>query len=167
MKKALAVFGMLFGLASAGFAGTPQEVFFQGQNALSGATILTSTASTTSLGSSIFTLAIATPTAINSGGTSYSGRNCFTKFVVQIPTTTVITIADGAVTKWTIYGIGLGTTGVTTKDFVEDHLGPWCTATGNATTFVLTNTGGNAVPAVLNVEGYTTYGGVLNQGNMN
>lgn len=165
MKKLLAGLGLLFALVVVGHAGTPQEVYFVGQNPLSGATILASTASTTSNGN--FTLTIATPTVINSGGSTYNGRNCFTKFVVQIPTTTVVTIADNNTTKWTLYGLGIGASGVNTLTLTEDHLGPWCTSAGSQTLFTLTNTNGLAVPAALNVEGYTTYGGTNNQGPMN
>lgn len=165
MKKLLAGLGLLFGFAVVSYAGTPQETYFQNQAPLSGTTILASTASVSSNGN--FVLTVATPTVINSGGGTYTGRNCFTKFVVQVPTTTVITIADGNVTKWTIYGAGLGASGITTKDFAEDHLGPYCTAAGDQTTFTLTNTGGVAAnPQSINVEGYTTYGGTNNAGSM-
>lgn len=165
MKKLLAVVGLFLGLGSFAHAGTPQETYFQGQAPLSGTTILASTASVTSAGT--FVLTVATPTAINYGGGTYNGRNCFTKFVVQVPTTTVVTIADNLTTKWTLYGIGLGASGVNTKDLIEDHLGPWCTAAGDQTVFTLTNTGGiSTVPQAINVEGYTTYGGTNNAGPM-
>ena len=132
---------------------------------MSGNTILTSTASPTSVGT--YTLTVTTPAVINSGGGAYTGRNCFTKFVVQIPTTTVVTIADNNTTVWTLYGLGLGASGVNTVSLPEDHLGPWCTAAGDRTVFTLTNTGGIAnVPTSINVEGYTTYGGTLNSGPM-
>lgn len=164
MKKLLAVFGLLFAGALA-YAGTPQETYFQSQAPLSGTTILTSTASPVSSGN--FTLTIATPTVINSGGGSYTGRNCFTKFVVQVPTTTVVTMKDNNTTVWTIYGIGMGTSGLNTLSLPEDHLGPWCTAAGDQTSFVLTNaTSTPGIPQSINVEGYTTYGGTLNAGPM-
>lgn len=165
MKKYLLAFGLLFVGVAQALAGTPQEVFYQGQAALSGATILASSASVTSNGN--FTLTIATPSVINSGGSTYNGRNCFTNFSVQIPTTTVLTIADNLTTKFTLYGSSLGT-GVSTQQFNRDHLGPLCTSAGNQTVFTLTNTlGNNTVPTVINVEGYTTYGGTNNQGVMN
>lgn len=165
MKKYLASLMVVMGMAAVAYAGTPQETYYMGQPPLSGTTILASTASTSSNGN--FTLTIATPTVLYSGGGAYQGRNCFTKFVVQVPTTTVVTIADGDTTKWTIYGVGLGASGVNTKDFVEEHLGPWCTSVGNKTLFTLTNTSGvSTVPQAINVEGYTTYGGTLNAGPM-
>lgn len=166
MKKYLLALGLLMGAISMSYAGTPQETFYVGQAPLSGASIFTSTASASSNGN--FTLTVATPTAINSGGSTYTGRNCFTRFVVQIPTTTVVTIADGDTTKWTIYGSALGTTGSNTLSLPEDHLGPLCTSANSKTLFTLTNTSGNpANPSVINVEGYTTYGGTNNQGVMN
>jgi hypothetical protein len=166
MKKWLGCLGLLFVVGTV-YAGTPQENYYMGQPPLSAITILASTATTTTVGASVFTLTIATPTAINSGGGTFTGRNCFTRFVVQIPTTTVLTIADNFTTKWTINGAGLGTTGTSTLVLPEDHLGPWCTAAGDQTLFTLTNIGGLAAnPATLNVEGYTTYGGTLNAGPM-
>lgn len=163
MKKCLAIVGLMLGLAGISRAGTPQETYFLGQSNLSGVSILASTASVSSNGN--FTLTVATPTVLYSGGGTYQGRNCFTKFVVQVPTTTVVTIADGDTTKWTLYGVGFGASGVNTKDLIEDHLGPWCTSVGNKTLFTLTNTAGLSTnPAAINVEGYTTYGGTLNAG---
>lgn len=164
MKKVLAVFGLLFGMACISHAGTPQETYYQGQAALSGTTILASTFSTTSVPN--LTLTISTPTVINSGGGTYTGRNCFTRFIVQVPTTTVVTIADINTVKWTINGLGLGASGVNTLSIPEDHLGPWCTAAGDQTLITLTNTAGSVVPQGVDVEGYTTYGGTLNSGPM-
>lgn len=167
MKKMIAVMGFLLGLATLSYAGTPQEsgqVPFQTGN-LSGATILASSATT--VGTVTVTLTVSTPTVINSGGSSYNGRNCFTRFVVQMATTTVLTIADNNTTVWTINGAGIGTTGTNTLSLPEDHLGPFCTAAGDRTVFTLTPTSGiTANPTTINVEGYTTYGGTNNQGPM-
>lgn len=165
MKKVLAVVGLLFGLATMSHAGAPQETLFQSQPPLSNATILASTAST--VGTATLTLTISTPTAINSGGSTFNGRNCFTRFLLQVSTASVVTIADNLTTKWTIYGAGFGTTGTNTRDLVEDHLGPFCTSTGNQTVITVTPTNGFAVNAqAINVEGYTTYGGTNNSGQM-
>lgn len=164
MKKALAVIGMLFGLGAVAFAGTPQENLYMSQAPLSNATILASSAATTSAAN--ITLTISTPTAIPSGGGTYTGRNCFTKIIVQMSTATVLTLVDGATTKWTINGLGLGASGVNTLTLTDDHLGPLCTLAGDQTQFTLTSTTGGAVPQSINVEGYTTYGGTLNQGPM-
>lgn len=168
MKKVLAVFGLLFGMACLSHAGTPQEngqMPFQAAP-YSGNTILASSASTTSAPASIV-LTVSTPTVINSGGGTYTGRNCFTKILVQMSTNTVLTVADANTTKWTIYGTGIGTTGTNTLSLPEDHLGPLCTAAGDQTVFTLTNTNGQAGNAEsVNVEGYTTYGGTLNSGPM-
>lgn len=165
MKKWLAVFGLMLGFIGISRAGTPQENYYQGQTPLSGATILTSTATPTSVGT--FTLVVATPTVINSGGSTYNGRNCFTRFVVQVATGTVFTIADNNTTVWTLYGQDLGSTSPNTISLPEDHLGPFCTAAGDRTVFTLTNAVSSVgVPASINVEGYTTYGGTNNQGPM-
>lgn len=165
MKKWLGLFGLLLGLSAVSYAGTPQENLYMGQAPLSGSTILASSATT--VGTATLTLTVSTPTAINSGGGTYNGRNCFTRFVVQMATTTVLTIADNNTTVWTINGAGLGTTGTNTLSLPEDHLGPFCTAAGDKTVFTLTPTGGNAGnPTTINVEGYTTFGGTNNQGSM-
>lgn len=169
MKKVLVVFGLLFGIVAVGRAGTPQEngqVPFQ-TGPLSGVTILASSA--TIVSGSTTTLTISTPTAINSGGGTFQGRNCFTKFVVQISTCNTFTIADNLTTKWTLYGLGLGASGLNTISLPEDHLGPFCTTAGNQTVFSIAPTGQTACGAVqqsINVEGYTTYGGTLNAGPM-
>ena len=82
-------------------------------------------------------------------------------------TSTVVTIADNNTTVWTIYGSGLGTTGTNTLSLPEDHLGPFCTATGDRTVFTLTGAGLITTNAqAINVEGYTTYGGTNNSGPM-
>lgn len=168
MKKYLALIGLLLGIAGVSHAGTPQEngqLPFQAAS-FSGNSIVASSASTTSAGASI-ALTVSTPTAINSGGGTYTGRNCFTRILVQMSTSTVLTIADGTTTKWTIYGSGIGTTGTNTLSLPEDHLGPLCTSAGNQTLFTLTNTAGLSTnPEAVDVEGYTTYGGQLNSGPM-
>lgn len=167
MKKWLTLVGLLFGLSAISYAATPQEngqIPFQ-VAPFSGATILASSAST--VGTATLTLTVSTPTAINSGGSTINGRNCFTRFLVQIATYTTVTIADNLTTKWTIYGAGLGTTGTNTLSLPEDHLGPWCTAAGDQTVITVTpSVGLVANPESVNVEGYTTYGGTNNSGPM-
>jgi hypothetical protein len=165
MKKCLVMLGLLLGLASVSHAGTPQENYYNGQAPLSGLTILASSATT--VGTATLVLTVSTPTVVNSGGGTFTGRNCFTKFVVQIATTSVLTIADNLTTKWTIYGTAIGTTGTNTLVLPEDHLGPWCTAAGDQTVFTITPTAGNAGnPEAIDVEGFTTYGGTINSGPM-
>lgn len=163
MKKLLAVFGLTLGLVGISHAGTPQETYFQGQAPLSGNTILVSSASTSSAN---ITLVVSTPTAVNSGGGTYTGRNCFTRFVVQVSTAATFTVKDNNATVWTFYGLGIGASGVNTLSLPEDHLGPLCTAAGDQTSFVITNSAGSNLPESINVEGYTTYGGTLNAGVM-
>lgn len=169
MKRLIAAFVLVLTMAGLSHAGTPQEngggpILQAGP--YSGATILTSSASANSSGN--LTLAVATPTVINSGGGSYTGRNCFTKFVIQVSTVAVVTIKDNNTTVWTIYGSALGTTGSNTLTLPEDHLGPFCTAANDQTQFVITNTAGLSVnPQAIDVEGYTTYGSTLNQGPLN
>jgi hypothetical protein len=163
MKKVLAVFGLLLGMVALSHAGTPQDNYYSGQPPLSAATILASSATT--VGTATLTLTVVTPTVVNSGGGAFNGRNCFTRFVVQIPTTTVVTIADNLTTVWTLYGSGIGTTGTNTLSLPEDHLGPFCTGAGHQTVFTLTPTNGLAAnPQAINVEGYTEYGGTNNLG---
>lgn len=165
MKKVLSLFGLLFAMGTLAYAGTPQESYFQNQAPLSNVTILASSATT--VGTATLTLTVSTPTVINSGGSSYNGRNCFTRFVVQLSTYSVLTVADNLTTKWTLYGAGLGTTGTNTLSLPEDHLGPWCTSAGNQSVFTITPTGGLAInPQSIMVEGYTTYGGTNNSGPM-
>lgn len=159
MKRLLAVFSMLFGLAMVSYAGTPQETFFQNQFPFSNTTIWGSTASVTSAVS--LTKTVAAPTCANGA----SGRNCFTNFIVQIPSTTVLTILDGATTNYTIYGSAMGTTGSATLQFNREHLGPLCSSVGNSTMFNLTGTGGVSTNAEsFNYEGYTNCGGSNNAG---
>ena len=168
MKRLLAVFGLLLGFVALSHAGTPQENGQQPFQAASysATSILASSASI--VPSANLTVTVATPTVINSGGQAINGRNCFTRFIVQMSTGSVFTIADNATTKWTLYGIGLGTTGVTTLSLPEDHLGPWCTAVGDQTVFTITSSAlslaGNSQS--INVEGYVTYGGTNNAGPM-
>lgn len=168
MKKLLAGFGLLgalFACAGVSHAGTPAEAFYQGQAPLSGTTILGSTAATVSNVNLVVT--VSTPTSTIGSGTT-SCRNCFTRFFVQVATTAVVSLADGPTTKWTIYGTALGTTGTNSLSIPEDHLGPWCTSTGNATVISVVNTLGNgANPQVVNYEGYTQCGGTANAGPMN
>lgn len=164
MKKVIALIGLLLGLASISHAGTPQENLYQSQAPLSGTTIIASSASTTS--ATNLTLVVSTPTTINSGGGVYTGRNCFTRILVQMSSATVLTIQDNNTVKWTINGLGLGASGVNTLSLPEDHLGPFCTAAGDQTSFILTSTSGGVVPQTVNVEGYTTYGGTNNSGPM-
>lgn len=169
MKKVLAALGLLFGFVALSHAGTPQENLYNGQAPLSNATILASTASV--VPGATLTLVISTPTAQNSGGSTYNGRNCITRFVVQVSTYSAITIADNLTTKWTLYGNGLGASGVNTLSLPEDHLGPWCTAAGDQMVITLTpsaspTSGIAGQSQAINVEGYTTYGGTNNSGPM-
>ena len=165
LLKITVALAFIAGISAISHAGTPQEngqVPFQTAS-FSGTSILASSATTS--GTATITLTVSTPTVINSGGGSFSGRNCFTRFVVQLSTYSVLTVLDNATTKWTFYGAGIGTTGTNTISFPEDHLGPFCTGVGNQSQFTITQTAGLvANPASVNVEGYTTYGGVLNAG---
>jgi len=168
MKKLFMRLGLMFGVAfavlSVAHAGTPQEVFYMSQPNLSNTTIIGSTASANA--NQTFSATVAAPTC-NAGSSTFSGRNCFTNFIIQIPTTTVLSILDGATTSYTIYGAGLGTSGVNTLQINRDHLGPICTTAGNSTTFNLVN-GTSVVGSFssFNYEGYTNCGGTANKGPM-
>lgn len=164
MKKLIALFGLLF-MGTLAYAGTPQMTFFQSQGSLSNTTIIASTATPTSNGT--FSLVVASPTVSASGGGSYTGRNCITRFIVQVPTTTVVNIYDGPTLKWTIYGQDLGATGPNTLNVNEDPMGPWCATNGNQIFATMIGAGSLTVPESFNVEGYTTFGAgsTLNQGS--
>jgi len=163
MKKWFALFGLLLGLSSMVYAGTPQENFYVGQAPLSNTSLWTSTASTNA--SSNLTLAVAP--AAGAGATASQCRVCATKFIIQIPTTTVVSILDGGTTNYTIFGVGLGTSSVSTLVLPEDHLGPLCASTGNTMNINLVNTAGlSTTPQAFNFEGYTTCGGTANKGPM-
>lgn len=157
MKKMFMALGLLVGLAGVSRAGVALD---QGaQPASYGTSIYGSTASVSSAVNLTATLAPGTV-----GGNAC--RNCFTKFIVQVPTTTVVTILDGATTSYTLYGVGLGTAGVNTITLPEDHLGPLCLTAGSSTMFNLINTGGaSGNPQVINYEGYTNCGVSRNANN--
>lgn len=164
MKKLLGILGLLFGFATIGFAGAPQEQPLPGQLPYSNSTVAVSTASTSSVPN--LTVTVAPGTIFN--GASVSCRNCFTNFTVQIPTTTVLSVLDltTGTTFYSINGLGLGSSGVNTLSVPRDHLGPLCGVVGNSTQFNMVNTSGApGLPQVLNVEGYTVCG-TPNQGGV-
>lgn len=164
MKKYLSLVALLFGLSGAALAGTPQTTQWQGQAPISGTTILAS--STSALGTATVTLTVAAPTAINSGGGTYQGRNCITNWDVQMASYTILTVLNGATEVKRFYGSAVSSTGGTIQ-FNRDAFAPFCTSQNSATVFVLTATLGNpTIPQSINVEGYTTYGGTNNQGSM-
>ena len=169
MKKYLAVLGLLFGLASLSHAGTPTDPVYPLQSPISNTSIYGSTWTTT--GSTITIAA----TTFNSAGTSYSCRNCFTKFVVQLSTNSIFTVYDGttttAATVEHIEGFALaGSTsagGSYTLSLPEDHLGPLCTTAGNITYLTIGSAGAlTGSNNTINYEGYTNCGGTNNQGVM-
>jgi hypothetical protein len=155
MKKLLGIVGVLLGFGMVAFAATPQDQPLPGQIPYSNASIVGSTASTTS--NANLTASVSPGTLFN--GTSASCRNCFTNFMVQIPTTTVLNVLDGGTTVYYVFGTALGTSGVNTFSTSRDRLGPLCLTAGTATTFNLVNTNGVSTnPQVLNYEGYTQCG---------
>lgn len=163
MKKIVALVGLLLGLSSVSYAGTPMETYFSGQSGLSNTTVIGSTAST--VGTANLVAAIA-PVA-GAGAASSTCRVCLTKFLVQIETMTVVSILDGATTGYTILGAGLGTTGTNTLALPEDHLGPYCASAGNTLTInSITTNGITANPQAISYEGYTNCGGTANKGSM-
>lgn len=162
MEKWLGLLGLMLCLSAVSHAGTPQENLYLGQAPLSNTSIWSSTASVTSA----VNLTAAIAPAAGAGAASTACRVCLTKFIVQIPTTTVVSVLDGATTNYTLYGLGLAASGVNTIVFPEDHLGPLCAAVGDTINVNLINTGGAAVPQSFNYEGYTTCGGTANKGSM-
>ena len=161
MKKVLAVFGLLFGMAALSHAGTPQEngSVPNQSGPISATSIIASSASAAG---GTFSLTVATPTVFNSGGGSYNGRICITKFVIQISSSSTVLIEDNGKTDWTLYGADLGVSQGQTLQLTDDHLGPFCIASGDQLTVAAS--GGTAGAESINVEGYTTYGGINNAG---
>lgn len=163
MKKYLAVFGLIFGLAIASHAGAPQD---QGAQ-LNGPFFHTALFSSTSTVASSFgpSVLITPPTAAGFAGF----QNCFTKFVVQMDTASYFTVYDGSFTGTTailqIAGNGIGTTGINTFTYPEERLGPLCVTAGNTTlvaisTFNASNSGAglSTYGTTIDYEGYTTAG---------
>lgn len=160
MKRYIVGLLALFGIAVA-YAGTPQESYFSGAAPLSNTTIVGSTATTA--GTASLTVSLA-PGIVNGNAC----RNCFTDFTIQIPTTSIVNVLDGATTSFVLYGAGLGTTGTNTRSITRDHIGPMCFTAGNTTTINLVGSAGGAAanPQVVNYEGYTNCGGTNNAGPM-
>lgn len=162
MKKlfgSIGLLGLLIGFASVGQAGTPQDSFYSGQAPFSNTSIVGSTGTANATSALSVTLA---PGSVNGA----SCRNCFTKFFVQIPTTTIINIVDGTSSGTTVYavdGLGLGASGVNSVQLTEDHLGPLCTTAGNSTV-INVSSAGTLVHQMVNYEGYTACGGTNNKG---
>lgn len=164
MKKLLAGIG-LFGIALLGAvtmsrAGTPVDTYFSGQFPFSNTTVVGSTQTT--VGTANLRISIAPTT----GSQGSACRTCFTKFFVQIPTTTILNVLDAATTSYVIDGAGIGTTGTNTVQVNEDHLGPLCLTAGNTVTLNSVATSGNAINhQSFSWEGYTQCGGANNAGN--
>lgn len=165
LTKYVAVFALLLGIVGVSHAGTPQETYFPSQFPLSGTTILASSASAAG---GAFSLTIATPSVNNSGGGSFNGRICITKFELQLSSVAIVTIADNLTTKWTLYGADLGVSQANTLLINEEHLAPFCITTGDQMVISVTQGAGaaGANAQAIDVEGYTTYGGDRNAGNM-
>lgn len=164
MKKLFVLSALLLSVAAIIHAGTPRENLYLGQAPLSHTTIIGSTASVVSNTTVAATVGVTSSTI---SGPAQSCRNCFTKFVVQIPTYTVVSILDGNTTSYTLFGLGLGASGVNTLSLPEDHLGPLCFTAGNTTTFRMVNTAGSTTqPESFNYEGFTDCGGTYNAGPM-
>jgi len=168
MKKLIAGLGVFFGLsvmAGISRAGIPVENYYMGQSPLSNTSIVISSASTN--GTASLSMSVS-PASQSSGGGTYSCRVCFTNFVVQIESTTVVTILDAGTTDYTIYGAGIGTNAVNTLSINRDHLGPVCFGAGDTAYIKATVGTGDAAgnPQSIIAEGYTNCGGTLNKGPM-
>lgn len=173
MKRLFAVAALLVGLGSLVHAGAPKEQPLPPQAPYYNTQILGSTA--TQVAAVGTTVTISALPAFNSGGATYNFQTCFTRFIVQMSTCAAFTFQDGPVatstTSWTIYGEGIGTTGVNTITLPEDHLGPICGQPGNPvslsiSTFTALSGAGGACGAgnAIDYEGFTT-GGVGFIGN--
>lgn len=107
------------------------------------------------LGNSTGFLTIAAPTAKIVGSTSYNGKNCLTRLIVQMTTSATFYLLDGNTTAYILYGQAFGATGPNTLNIAQQHLEPICATSGNAMTLNMTpaSTGVN----VANYEGYIWY----------
>jgi len=184
MKKLLAGIGalaVLVCLVGSARAGVPQEgnLYMSGNN-LSNTSVIGSTYSTNG---QIGLTATVAPVTSTIGGASVSCRTCFTKFVMQIETMTIVNILDGATTDYVIYGAGITSPtsngGSSTLVLGEDHLGPFCLGAGDSFTVnfqgygsaagapsAMSGTGLLGNPQSFNWEGYTQCGGNYNAGIM-
>jgi hypothetical protein len=152
MKRIIVLCGMLL-VGGVLHAGTPLD---QGAQTYAGPY-----SNTTLLGNStgFFTLPAVSK---SSGGTTYSGRNCLTRIIAQLSTSSTFYLLDGNTTSYVIYGQGLGSSGVNTLNVSEDHLGPLCGTAGNTMTLNLApaSTSGN----VVDYEGFTYVAPFVNAG---
>lgn len=159
MKKLLGAMLFLGAFAIFAHAGTPIDQAGQvNQGPYSNTTLWASTQAASNAQSWITFPAI---TKV-SGSTSYNGRNCLTKFVVGMSTSTTFYIIDGGLTdsatNYVLKGVALGASGFNVLRESEDHLGPLCGTAGNALTLILTaggttTSGSNTISA----EGFTFF----------
>lgn len=151
MKKLLAAVGLLglmFGVSQMGRAGVALD---QGAQPASYHTAIFASSAT----AANVNISLVAP-SVSSGGQTC--QNCFTKWVVQEGTYTILNVLDGGTTVYVIDGAGLGASGINTHISSEEHLGPFCMTAGNATTFNAVTTNGSNNHTVINYEGYTFCG---------
>lgn len=152
MLKAMFVVVILASLCKLSHAGGSQATFYSGQPPLYNTEIIGS--SVTTLGTANLTVALAPGTVSGS-----SCRNCFTKFFVQIPTTSIVTILDSGTTVQTIDGQGLAASGVNPYLLNYDNQSPMCLGFGNTTTInCVTTSGVTTNHQVINYEGFVSCG---------
>ena len=164
MKRLIAVFGLLFGMAAISHAGIPQETYFMGQGPLSNTTVQGSTWTATSPN-----VTLVSPTCTY-GSSSYAGRICLTKEVVQLSTAAVFYALDAGTTVQYVQGFALSgsttATGSNTLSLPRDHLGPICFGAGDSVQLSVVGTAVSTLNNVINWEGYTACGEVSNKGQV-
>jgi hypothetical protein len=160
MKKALAVLGLLLGMAALSHAAIPMETYYGGQPPLSNKSVVISTFSS---GGGTISMNVA-PGTFNNGGTAQNCRLCFTNFFVQITSATTVNILDAGTTDYVIYGASLGTAATNALTINRDHNGPICFGTGD--TAYINMSGGGVFGESITAEGYTNCGGTNNAGPM-
>lgn len=154
MKKWLMFAGLLFGLSTLSYSGTPVESYYSGQAGLSNTSIY---------GSSSTVNNIALPVVPPACASGQVARNCFNKIQLGLTVGASYYALDGGTTVQFLVGGQIGSSGGI-HTFTDEHLGPLCLTSGQTTTFKVT---GAAPPSnFINYEGFTNCGGTDNAGVM-
>ena len=174
MKKLVSVAVMLWmGLASLSYAGIPIAQPYQGSGPYWDATIKGSTNPTS--GTPAF---VVLPTLSKvSGSTTYSGRNCLTRLVLQLSYGSTFYLLDSGTTIYQIEGSGIGTSttslatgqafpgNVGTFNLSWGELGPYCGTAGSSMTLGIPAPAQATPSNIINYEGFTFYPYSANSGN--
>lgn len=89
-----------------------------------------------------------------SGGTTYSGRYCFTNLTIELTSASTFYLLDGGTTAYAIYGAGMATNpGIIQVN--RERLGPLCTTAGNTATISVLPV--NTLNDLVGYEGYSWF----------